>query len=169
MSTVGASWIVCTTAGGLKADLLTSLREAKERGIVVTIGPHVPHRDGAMRELPKPHDVQGLEVEPLEDPSHADALVGRRIDELELPAFPVDPPDIHVTLHEDSQGVPRVAFVMNPTAENVAATVGFGGLARALVDLLPRPRAKSRLEPGSSGAFVVEVPARTVRIFAVET
>ncbi len=32
MSMVGASWIVCTTAGGLKADVFASLRAAKERG-----------------------------------------------------------------------------------------------------------------------------------------
>jgi hypothetical protein len=38
-----------------------------------------------------------------------------------------------------------------------------------LVDLLPRPRAVNRLEPHSgTGAFVVEVPARTVRMFAIE-
>ncbi len=170
MSTVGASWIVCTTAGGLKADLLTALREVHERGVVVTIGPHIPMRDGSMRELQKPHDVSGLEIEPLEDPSGADALVARRIDELSLPAYPVDPPDVHVTLHEDEDGVPRVAFVMNPTAASVVATVGFGRLARALVDLLPRPRAKSRIEPeDGTGAFIVEVPARTVRMFSVET
>lgn len=171
MSIVGAAWIVCTTAGGLKADVLTSLRGAKERGIVVTIGPRVPERDGSMRVLAKPHDVRGLEVEALSDPSQADVLVARRIDELSLPAYPVDVPDVHVTLHEDHDGVPRVAFVMNPTAKAVVATIGLGS-TRVLVDLLPRPRTNNRLEvshvgPGT-GAFVVEVPARTVRIFSIE-
>jgi beta-galactosidase len=170
MSMVGAAWIVCTTAGGLKADVLTSLRGAKKRGISVTIGPHVPERDGAMRVLAKPHDVRGLEVEALTDPSHADVLVARRIDELSLPAYPVDVPDVHVALHEDASGVPRVAFVMNPTSQAVVATVGLGR-TRVLVDLLPRSRAQNRLEPHvrpDSGAFVVEVPARTVRIFSIE-
>jgi len=168
MSIVGASWIVCTTAGGLKADVLTSLRGAKERGIAVTIGPRVPDRDGAMRLLAKPHDVRGLEVEALADPSQADVLVARRIDELSLPAYPVDVPDVHVALHEDEQGVPRVAFVMNPTGSTVVATVGLGRV-RVLVDLLPRARAHNRIEPhAGTGAFVVEVPARTVRMFSVE-
>ena len=171
MSIVGAAWIVCTTAGGLKADVLTSLRGAKERGIVVTIGPRVPERDGSMRVLAKPHDVRGLEVEALSDPSQADVLVARRIDDLSLPAYPVDVPDVHVTLHEDHDGVPRVAFVMNPTGKAVVATIGLGS-TRVLVDLLPRPRTNNRLEvshvgPGT-GAFVVEVPARTVRIFSIE-
>ncbi len=168
MSIVGASWIVCTTAGGLKPDVLTSLRGAKERGIAVTIGPRVPERDGSMRLLAKPHDVRGLEVEALEDPSRADVLVARRIDELSLPTYPVDVPDVHVTLHEDEDGTPRVAFVMNPTDKTVVATVGLGR-TRALVDLLPRPRATNRIEPhAGTGAFVVEVPARTVRMFSVE-
>ncbi len=169
MSIVGASWIVCTTAGGLKADFLTSLRSAHERGIVVTIGPRIPERDGSMRLLAKPHDVRGLEVEALDEPSRADLLVARRIDELGLPAYPVDVPDVHVAVHDDEAGVPRVAFVMNPTAKAVVATVGLGR-ARVLVDLLPRPRAVNRIEPHSgTGAFVVEVPARTVRMFSIET
>jgi beta-galactosidase len=169
MSIVGAAWIVCTTAGGLKADFFTSLREAHERGIVVTIGPRVPDRDGSMRLVAKPHDVRGLEVEALDEPSRADALVARRIDELGLPAYPVDVPDVHVTVHDDEEGVPRVAFVMNPTAKPVVATVGLGR-TRVLVDMLPRPRAVNRIEPhAGTGAFVVEVPARTVRMFSIET
>ena len=169
MSIVGASWIVCATAGGLKADVLGSLRAAKERGIFVTVGPRIPTRDGAMRLLARPHDARGLELEALEDPARADVLVARRIDELKLPAYPVDLPDVHVAIHEDEAGVPRVAFVMNPTAKPVTATVGLGK-ARALVDLLPRPRAVNRLEPQlGTGAFVVEVPARTVRLFSMET
>ncbi|MEA2752192.1 MAG: beta-galactosidase [Myxococcales bacterium] len=169
MSIVGASWIVCTTAGGLKADFFTSLREAHERGILVTIGPRVPDRDGSMRLLAKPHDARGLEVEALDEPSRADVLVARRIDELALPAYPVDVPDVHVTVHDDEQGVPRVAFVMNPTAKAVVATVGLGR-TRVLVDMLPRPRAVNRIEPhAGTGAFVVEVPARTVRMFSIET
>ena len=169
MSIVGAAWIVCTTAGGLKADFFTSLREAHERGILVTIGPRVPDRDGSMRLVAKPHDVRGLEVEALHEPSRADALVARRIDELGLPAYPVDVPDVHVTVHDDEEGVPRVAFVMNPTPKPVVATVGLGR-TRVLVDLLPRPRAVSRIEPhAGTGAFVIEVPPRTVRMFSIET
>lgn len=167
-SITGAAWIVCTTAGGLKAEVLASLRAAKERGLAVTIGPHVPKRDGAMRELPEPHDIRGLELEPLGDPADADALVSRYVDELDLPAYPVDVPDVHVTLHEDANGTPRVAFVMNPNPTPVVATVGLGRI-NALVDLLPRPRAAKRIEPtAGTGALTVEVPARTVRIFAVE-
>lgn len=168
MSIAGASWIICTTAGGLKPDVVASLRDATSRGVHVTIGPRVPERDGSMRRLLKPHDVSGLEVEALADPSRADVLVARRIDELALPAYPVDLPDVHVTLHETASGTARVAFVMNPTARAVVATVGLGR-ARVLNDLLPRPRAVNRIEPhAGTGAFVVEIPARTARMFAVD-
>lgn len=162
----GASWVVCTTAGGLKEDVIATLRAVRERGAAVTIGPRVPDRDGAMRPLARPLDVSGLEVEPLEDPSRADALVARYVDDLALPAYPVDPPDVHVALHEDRDGVPRVAFVMNPGSEARIATVGLGK-TRALVDLLPRTRDVAPIE-AQAGAFVVEVPARSVRMFAVE-
>jgi beta-galactosidase len=162
----GAAWVVCTTAGGLKRDFLGQLRAAHDRGLPVTIGPRIPTRDGSLREMKTPHDARGLELESLDDPSRADALVARRVDELGLPAYPVDPPDVHVAVHEDDAGTPRVAFVMNPTPKNVSATIGLGR-ARELVDLLPRGRAQARIEV-QPGGFFVEVPARTVRMFAVE-
>lgn len=169
MSIVGAAWIVCTTAGGLKPEVLTALRDARGRGIEVTIGPRVPERDGAMRVLAVPHDVRDLEVEPLDDPARADLLVAHYVEKLALPAYPVDVPEVHVALHEDESGAPRVAFVMNPTDQPVVATVGLRRLS-VIVDLLPRPRAVNRIEPhAGTGAFVVEIPARSVRMFAVES
>jgi len=168
-SVEGAAWVVCTTVGGLKRDVLDALRDARARGTAaVTIGPVVPQRDGSMRLLERPHEVEGLELESLEDPARADALVARYVSELGLPTYPVDPAGVFVTLHEDEAGVPRVAFVMNPDAETVLATVGLGPKARALVDLLPRGREPARIEL-QRGGFVVEVPPRTVRMFTVET
>jgi beta-galactosidase len=166
-STQRAEWIVCTTAGGFKRELLESLRDAARRGVRVTIGPRVPTRDGSMRELAAPIDAPPeLEVEPLDDPSRADALVAKRVDELSLPAYPVDLPDVHVTVHEDASGAPRVAIVMNPTGDALTATVGLGR-SRALIDLLPRGRAAARLD-AQPGGFLVELPARTARMFAIE-
>ena len=161
-----ASWIVCTTAGGLKRELLDALRGARESGVAVTIGPTLPERDGAMRAMKSPHDVRGLEIEALGDPARADALVARYVEELALPTFPADPADVHVAVHEDERGAARVAFVMNPEPQPVVATIGVGR-ARALVDLMPRGREAPRI-PAQAGGFVVEVPARTVRMFAIE-
>jgi beta-galactosidase len=163
----GAAWIVCTTAGGLKREVLDTLRKAHEAGAPVTIGPRVPSRDGSLRPLEEPHDVRGLVVEPLDDPARADALVAKYVEELALPSYPIDPNDCHVTVHEDGQGVARVAFVMNPENQAVAATVGLGR-AKSLVDLLPRTRDRAPIV-AQAGGFVVEVPARTVKMFAIET
>jgi beta-galactosidase len=157
----GASWIVCTSGGGLKPHLVQSLRDATRSGTVVTMGPRAPLLDGAMRPLKRPADVTAFEIEPLDDLSRADALVAKRVDELGLPAYPVDPVDVHVAVHEDDAG-PRVVFVMNPTSADVAARVSLPGVD-ALVDLLDDQRVVR-----SAGAFELSVPARTVRMLAVD-
>jgi beta-galactosidase len=161
-------WVVCATVGGVKGELFARLREAAARGMRVTIGPRVPARDGSMRLLPSPHDVTGLEVEPLEDGARADELVSRYIEELGFPTYPVDPDDVKMTVHEDAAGAPRVVFVMNPTDHDRTARVSVRG-ARSLVDVLTPEK-----EPGQNrvargiGGFELLVPARTVRMFAVE-
>jgi beta-galactosidase len=161
-----AKWVVCATVGGVKPELVMRLREAAANGMRVTIGPRVPERDGGMRLLSAPHDVTGLEVEPLDDGARAGELVARRIEELGLPAFPVDPDDVKMTVHEDESGAPRVVFVMNPTAGDLVARVSVRG-AKSLADLLSPERADARVTRGIAG-FEVTVPARTVRMFAVE-
>lgn len=163
----GASWIVCTTTGGLKREVLDTLRDAQAAGAAVTIGPTIPKRDGSMRLLERPHDVRGLELEPLEDPARADALVARFVETLSLPSFPCDPSTVFVTVHEDEAGVPKVAFVMNPEPQEVLATVGVGARARALVDLIPQTRNTTRIEQ-QAGGFVVQLPPRSVRMFSIE-
>jgi beta-galactosidase len=162
-STVGARWVICASGGGLKPHLVDSLHAAQASGMVVTIGPHVPELDGSMRPLRRPVDVGGFEIEPLDDLARADALVARRIDELGLPTFPVDPPDVHVAVHEDASGKPRVVFVMNPTGAEVVARVSLAGV-EALVDLLGNGGRVHR----SGGALEVTVPARVARLMAVE-
>jgi hypothetical protein len=113
-----------------------------------------------MRPLRRPLDVEGFEIEPLDDLARADALVAKRIDELELPTWPTDPLDVHVAVHEDDAGA-RVVFVMNPTAEDRVARVSLAGVP-ALLDLLDEQRV-ARV----GGAFELTVPARTVRMMAV--
>jgi beta-galactosidase len=162
-STEGARWIVCTSGGGLKPHLVESLHAAREAGAVVTMGPRVPELDGSMRPLRYPMDVEGFEIEPLADLARADALVARRIDELSLPTWPVDPAEVHVTVHEDAQGAPRVVFVMNPTPGEIVARVSLAGV-EGLVDVLGEGARIGR----TAGAFEVAMPARVVRMLAVE-
>lgn len=162
VSLVGAKWAICATVGGVKHDFFTTLRAAEGRGVRVTLGPSVPDRDGSMRPLAEPHDVRGLELEPLADVAHADALVAKRIEELSLPTHPVHPDETFVCVHDDAAGVPRVAFVLNPAAADVVARIGLPG-ATTLDDQLHGGRIVR-----TTGAFEVSLPARTARMFAID-
>jgi beta-galactosidase len=162
LSTAGAQWIVCASAGGLKPHLVDSLHAVRKGGALVTMGPRAPELDGAMRPLKRAVDVEGFEIESLDDLARADALVARRIDDLSLPTWPVDPIDAHVAVHEDANEVPRVVFVMNPTAQDLTVRVSLAGID-ALVDALGDGRVAR-----TGGAFEVPTPARTVRMMGVE-
>jgi len=162
-STVGAKWIVCTSDGGLKPHLVRSLRAAYDAGAVVTVGPRIPELDAAMRPLKQPVDMRDFEIEPLDDLARADALVARRIEEMSLPTWPVDPSAAHVTVHEDAQGTPRVVFVMNPTPSDIVVRFALAGVA-ALADVVGEGRAAR-----TAGGFELSVPGRVVRLMAVET
>jgi len=170
----GAKWIIAVLAGVVKGSVLTQLRAAHAAGARVTVGPAIPDRDGSMRALTTPHDAHDLELEPLTNAARADALVGRRIDELGLPTFPVDRGEAYVAVHDDAAGVPRVAFVMNPTPADLNVRVAIEG-ATALIDLLPRSTrgaARHAVDEARitrvAGSFEVSVPARTVRMLTVE-
>jgi beta-galactosidase len=157
-----SQWVICATAGGVKGEVFEKLRAAQKKGVRVTIGPRVPARDGSMRSMSRPHDVTGLEVEPLLDAADADALVARRIAELGLETYPVHPANVFSVVHEDEAGHPKAVFVMNPSATEAEAQVSLPGVG-ALEDLL---RGGKTTRTGS--AFEMVIPARTVRFFAVD-
>jgi beta-galactosidase len=172
-SVSGAKWIICVLSGGVKPSVLAQLRAAKQAGAIVTVGPSIPERDGSMRRMSEPHDASGLEIEPLDDATRADALVARRIEQLGLPTFAVDPADAFLTVHEDSRGSAKVAFVMNPTPNELVASVAIRG-AVALVDVLPlrREGRPSLVDPRIArvaGSFEVPLDARSVRMFSIES
>jgi beta-galactosidase len=165
-SLVGATWIVCVLAGGVKASVLSQLAAQSKSGVIVTVGPSIPDRDGSMRRLSRPHDASGLEIEPLDDATRADVLVARRIEQLALPTFLVDPGDAFLTVHEDASGAAKVAFVMNPTANELVAKVAIRSVA-ALVDTLSPRRRDGRITR-VAGSFEVAMEPRSVRMFALE-
>jgi ribosomal protein S12 methylthiotransferase accessory factor YcaO len=136
-------------------------------GAHVTVGPTVPDRDGSMRRLGELHDARGLEVFPLADIPQVDALVARRIDELGLQTHTLrpSPDETFLCVHDDAEGRPLVAFVMNPSRHDVDVTVTIGlklDPAVALEDALTGARIRR-----TAGAFEVRIPARTARMFVV--
>lgn len=166
-STKGAKWVVIATTAGIKPKLIAELRDLKKRGVAVTMGPDVPTRDGNMRVLDTPLDVRGIELESLDDLPRIDALVARRIEECGLPVFKADVPDVHVSVHENHDGLMRAAFVMNPTNAPVTANVVIPG-AKILTDLVARDTRTTKVITLAQGVFSVALPARTVRFFAVD-
>jgi beta-galactosidase len=168
----GAAWVVAVLAGGVKEGVMDQLRVAHDRGAKVTVGPVIPDRDGSMRRLARPHEAHNLELEPLLNAARADALVARRIDELDLPTYPIDRAEAYIAVHEDAGGTPRVAFVMNPTPGDLVVRVAIGR-AGVLTDLLPPPPSRRAVHEKHitpvAGSFEVTVPARTVRMLAVES
>jgi beta-galactosidase len=162
LSTAGAKWIICASPGGLKPQLVRSLQAMRRAGAVVTMGPRTPDLDGTMRPLKRPLDVKGLEIEPLEDLARADALVARRIEDLGLPTWPVDPVYAHAAVHEDESGAPRIVFVMNPTDKDLVVRVSIAGVG-SLVDAIDERRV-ARV----AGALDVSVAARVVRMMTVD-
>jgi beta-galactosidase len=166
-STSDAKWIICVTVGGVKQDLFARLRAVQRGGAHVTVGPTVPDRDGSMRRLGELHDARGLEVFPLADIPQVDALVARRIDELGLQTHTLrpSPDETFLCVHDDAEGRPLVAFVMNPSRHDVDVTVTIGlklDPAVALEDALTGARIRR-----TAGAFEVRIPARTARMFVV--
>jgi beta-galactosidase len=165
-STKGAAWVICGLAGGVKPAFMDQLRAIAQQGTLVTIGPAVPERDGHMQLLKHPHRTEGLELEPLFDLTQVDRLVGRRIEELDLPAYAADSESVHVAVHENADGQVRVVFVMNPTSETRTVSLAlFLPEVEALTDL--QDSAKSYVR--TQGGFSLTIAARTVRMLTPAT
>jgi len=159
----GAAWTICTSGGGLKPDFVRALRDLADSGAHVTLGPRMPLRDGRYQPLARAPELGAVTFEDLEAPGRADAVVHEMTARLGLPVFTVEADDeCHVTVHEDVSGAPRVVFLMNPhrSVVTVEATLGF---ANDLRDLASGEVVRSRAH-----RYSTTLPARTVRIFAVE-
>ncbi len=158
----GTRWIVCACAGFLAPPVLRNLHAARHSGTLVTLGPRAPEFDEGCRPMAIPEDVSGLEMMTSVDPVGADALVQRRTSELGLDAWPVTPSNLYVSVHEDASRRPRVVFAMNPTSDPATARVAIPGI-QLLVDAVDGVRVSL-----SRGAFEVPLPARSIRMMAVE-
>jgi beta-galactosidase len=166
VSLEGAKWIVCATSGGLNPALFQRLAEEAGRGALITVGPRAPRFDGGYRALAEPIDLARLGATALieDDPAAADAAVSRAIDDLHLPTFACDPDGVFATVHEDANGRARVAFLLNPGAEDVIARVHLGDLQAArVVDVIDD--SVFHLE---KGAIEARLMPHTVRMLVIE-
>jgi beta-galactosidase len=158
-----AKWVICGLAGGVKREFIEGLQRAQAKGARVTIGPSVPQRDGAMQEMPTPHRVDGLELFALEDFADVQALVAKRIEELNLRGHVAEPHSVKIALHEDEHGAAKLLFVMNPTPQDASAFVAVRE-ATELFDAIDETVARITR---TRGGFELKVPARSIRIFEI--
>lgn len=139
----GASWIVCATSGGLHQELVAELRQARSRGARVTVGPHLPRFDGAWKAHDWSASLEEFEVVLRHDPATVDTLVAQHVDSLGLPRFACDPSFVHATVHESLDGVGRVLFLVNSSAEDTVARCSVG-LDAGWMDAMTGAEVRSR-------------------------
>lgn len=121
-----AQWIVCATSGGLHGDLVGELQAATARGARVTVGPHFPRFDGAWKACDWGSSLSSFDVMTRHDPATVDSMVAEVVEALDLPRLACDPSFVHTTVHEDVEGHPRAAFVINATDEDALAHCSLG-------------------------------------------
>jgi beta-galactosidase len=164
-----ARWIVCATSGGLSPALFEHLVTAKERGAAVTLGPRLPELGGARRVLQRPFDLDRLAAGsvPLAltaDPREIDLAVTEAVRALELPTWSCDPDTVHVTIHDDAEGRPRVAFVIQPDARDRQVRVALGKGVRRAIDLFD-----DHVSSVQDGVLELRVAPRSVRMLLLES
>lgn len=157
VSIAGAQWIICATSGGFSGALIEALREARGRGVRVTLGPRPLTRDGSLRPLEVDLDVELVHGS---DPAAADEAVARALEALELPRYPSDPDGIYATVHENDAGEARVVFVINPSDVDHVARVTIG-VDAAWRDALDGDETRSE-----AGVLELRVRPKTVRMMA---
>jgi len=161
-----ARWTVVACPGGLDAALVERLVRARDRGQALTLGPAPLAANGAFRRLDPsplvatPEDAVPL-VLPLDDDAIAVAVAAAKRS-LALPELRVEPGVARTTVHVDAKGLPRVLFVINPSAAPIVAKLNVRG-ARAARDLLDGENIGA-----SVGAFEIGLGPRSVRLFELE-
>jgi beta-galactosidase len=112
-----ADWVVVTSSGALKPELVDRVLSARSEGRAVSFAPFLPVRDAAFHPLARAAESAAQAAAPLVVPAQPSELaqtLSRVRDALALPALRVPPTPARVTLHVDKSGRPRVAFVINP-------------------------------------------------------
>lgn len=124
VSLPGARWIICATSGAIGPSLRASLDGMASQGARVTLGPVAPAYDDAFRPLDAP--MSGCDVLETSQARLVDAAVAQGIDTLGIACHPCVPTSVHLTLHHDSEGLVRVAFLLNGSAQraDVSANIG---------------------------------------------
>jgi beta-galactosidase len=135
-------WTIVVCPGALDTALTTTVGERMLRSTPLSVGPRPPERDGAMRpsRARLPHIERAVVPVLLPpDPAELRAAVGSALAQLEIATLPAEPASVHTTVHHDTEGHPRVLFVINASEEPVEALAHAPG-ARSARDALTLER-----------------------------
>lgn len=165
----GAQWLICGTNGGMQSTLHQCLVQAAAAGAAVTVGPQAPAFDpGFVTREPWPVPEGGL-PEPgamrlmsTLDPSELDRAVAHAVERLSLPTLGVDPDGVFATLHEDTDGNPRVMMLINPLDGDRVARASLTMKRGHVVDVLTDERFSA-----DGGSVEVHLPGRSVRMLSL--
>lgn len=162
-----AAWTIAACAGGLERDIALVLARGLSEGKVVSIGPHSPQRDETLVPHEAPPALRHTGTGPVPtllefDTARLSQVVDSAVELLALPSLDAAPSELRVTVHHDRGFRPRVLFAMNPTERPLQARIGALGMSRA-DDLLDDTTFHA-----SFGAFELVVPAKTVRMLALQ-
>lgn len=169
LSIDGTDWLIVVSSGGLSRTLFTKLEEAAAAGMLINVGPRMPELGGARRELVTPFDLGKLQKPGVDhevvlgtDPSTIEGAVAQAIQALRLTTYSCDPDGVYATVHEDEDGVARVAFVINPSDADVTARVTLDKSTLVATDLL-----KSETIRLGAGMLEVHVKPKSVRFLGL--
>jgi beta-galactosidase len=161
-----ATWTIVACPGALPAETTARLISAMAVGAKVSVGPRAPERDAAYRatnaRLPKLEHPVVPQVLPR-GPATLAELVKATVADLVIPRLSASPETIHTTLHQDSEGRPRVLFVLNGGEKPVPARAHVRGVTGA-VDALTGENATV-----VDGHLEITVPPHTVRMLELVT
>ncbi|MBX3182762.1 MAG: beta-galactosidase [Polyangiaceae bacterium] len=149
-------WVVVVCSGALEPALAERARAAYASGKAVSVGPFLPTRDERMRGAAHPIPSGGVVPWQLSSARVAEQVT-ELTEALSLTRAPIDAP-LRLTLHSDQAGVPRVAFVINPSHEAARGVLRPGSAVAAKDALDGAP-----IEV-SSGEIALTVPASSVRV-----
>ena len=151
-------WTIVASSGALEPEIIDCIERAHETGKAVSFGPRLPERDSMMQPLERVLKLhrRANGVEPLLDPNGLSALVESAARKLEIVSLSAEPESVFVTLHSDSSGKPRVAFVLNPNEKGCDVRLG--------LDLIASDALDGAAIHAKEGSLELFVPRRSVRM-----
>jgi len=160
----GSAWVIVPCPGALDPMLTAKIGERVLASGKISVGPHPPERDELMRPSNARLPALSHPAVPLllpGDPADLTELIRTTATGLGLHRLESAPIAVRTTLHVDSDGRPRVLFVLNPSHQDVEAVAHAPSATAAADALTGEPRAID------DGRVTVQLRARTAMMLSL--